>query len=221
MEVCLSLAAHGLRGAHRARSARSGSPGDARLRPLADSSAAVKSLTTRFTDQFGERIEPSAILIRSDRRRPWTSTRSPVSETPLPSPRSLTASHFASPAGRQDILNGRTSSTSTRLRRRRTITSRHRASRAWRSTARTGFVATGHPTFRPATGFHSGSIRSILAGCLSQWDRRFIRGRQEWKTRVLFRALEIACQASRVPAVGTRTPTIHDMGVGITLWVTR
>ena len=36
---------------------------------------------------------------------------------------------------------------------------------------------------------------------------------------MLFRSLEIACQASRVPAVGTRTPTIHDMGVGIALWV--
>jgi hypothetical protein len=64
-----------------------------------------------------------------------------------------------------------------------------------------------------------GLDRAVLAGSLRQWDQRFLKGRQEWKTRVLFRSLEIACQASRVPAVGTRTPTIHDMGVGIALWV--
>jgi hypothetical protein len=40
--------------------------GDARFRALADSSEAGKSLTARFADQFGERIEPSAILIWSN-----------------------------------------------------------------------------------------------------------------------------------------------------------
>src|SRR5207249_1968746 len=59
----------------------------------------------------------------------------------------------------------------------------------------------------------------VLDSCLQLWNRRFIQNRHEWRTRVLFRSLEIACQASRVPAVGTRTPTIHDLGVGIALWI--
>ena len=46
-----------------------------------------------------------------------------------------------------------------------------------------------------------------------------MQNRREWKTRVLFRSLEVACQAARVPAVGTRTPTIHDVGIGLALWV--
>ena len=41
-------------------------PGDARLQHLARFSAAVARLTSRFTDQFGARMQPSAILIRSD-----------------------------------------------------------------------------------------------------------------------------------------------------------
>jgi hypothetical protein len=75
------------------------------------------------------------------------------------------------------------------------------------------------PYLPTSHGLSFGIDKTILAGCLRLWDRRFIRNRQEWTTRVLFRSLEIACQASRIPAVGTRTPTIHDMGVGIALWV--
>jgi len=41
-------------------------PGDSRLVELASTSRAVASLISRFTDQFAEKIEPSAILIRSD-----------------------------------------------------------------------------------------------------------------------------------------------------------
>jgi hypothetical protein len=40
-------------------------PDDARLQHLARSSAAVARLTSRFTDQFGAKMQPSAILIRS------------------------------------------------------------------------------------------------------------------------------------------------------------
>ena len=64
-----------------------------------------------------------------------------------------------------------------------------------------------------------GADRLVLDACLKQWYRRFIGQKKEWKTRVLFRSLQIAAQASRMPAVGTGSPTIHDAGVGIALWV--
>src|SRR5262245_31989280 len=40
---------------------------DARLRGLAQASFGVSQLLTRFTDQFGEEIQPSALLLASDR----------------------------------------------------------------------------------------------------------------------------------------------------------
>jgi len=59
----------------------------------------------------------------------------------------------------------------------------------------------------------------VLNTCLRHWSRRFVTRRREWKSRALFRSLEIACQAARMPAVGTRHPTIHAAGIGISLWV--
>ncbi|MGO8900805.1 MAG: hypothetical protein ACLQU5_21000 [Isosphaeraceae bacterium] len=194
-------------------------PGDARLRALADSSAAVKSLTTRFTDQFGERIEPSAILIRSDAPKTVdfyavVCFRNAIAIASIIDGVTFRISggtagypqwsdffdFYPFTASKDNNLSAQ-SIASMEVNR----PDRFRGHRA-------PYLPTSH---RLSFGFD----KVILAGCLRQWDRRFIRGRQEWKTRVLFRALEIACQASRVPAVGTRTPTIHDMGVGIALWV--
>tara|TARA_R110002111_G_scaffold248775_3_gene312601 strand:+ start:10630 stop:11757 length:1128 start_codon:yes stop_codon:yes gene_type:complete len=59
----------------------------------------------------------------------------------------------------------------------------------------------------------------ILQYLLAEWKAHFINTRSERRTRVLFRSLEVAAQASRMPATGTKVPTIHDVGVAIGLWV--
>ena len=81
------------------------------------------------------------------------------------------------------------------------------------------FSGQSAPYLSTADGSTFGIDRLLLDACLKQWHRRFIRRKKESKTRALFRSLEIAAQASRMPAVGTGSPTIHDAGVGIALWV--
>jgi hypothetical protein len=64
-----------------------------------------------------------------------------------------------------------------------------------------------------------GLDQDVLDSCLVFWDRRFVRGCDERRTRRLFRSLEVAYLASRVPALGSRTPSIHDYGTSVALWV--
>ncbi len=44
----------------------------------------------------------------------------------------------------------------------------------------------------------------VLNTCLRYWRQRFVAGRKQWKSRALFRSLQIACQAARMPAVGSQ-----------------
>ncbi len=194
-------------------------PADHRLVELAAKSKAVDVLVSRTTDQFGEAIEPSAILIRSDAPKD-------IDFYAVASFRNAVAIASIIDAATRQYSGGRagypqwsdyfdlyafTATTDGNLMA-RSLTSME----VNRPEEFTGKRA---PHLSSNRRLSFGVDRSILAGCLRQWDRRFIKKRQEWRTRVLFRSLEIACQASRVPAVGTRTPTIHDMGVGIALWV--
>lgn len=58
----------------------------------------------------------------------------------------------------------------------------------------------------------------LLAALFKRWDRRYLNGKErEWKTRVLFRSLEVAFQASVIPF--QNQSTIYDYGSGIALWV--
>jgi hypothetical protein len=61
--------------------------------------------------------------------------------------------------------------------------------------------------------------RPILDLLMQAWRLRFVAKRNDRKLRVLFRALETACLANRLPAVGSQHPTIHDVGVCLGLWV--
>jgi hypothetical protein len=194
-------------------------PGDSRLVELASTSRAVASLTSRFTDQFGEKIKPSAILIRSDAPKDIDFYAVVCFRNAVAIASIIDAASFQYSGGRAGYpqwsdyfdLYAFTATTDDELAA-RSLTSMEINHPDRFSGQRAPHLASSHR-------LSFGLDRAILAGCLRQWDRRFIKNRQEWKTRILFRSLEIACQASRVPAIGTRTPTIHDMGVGIALWV--
>lgn len=72
-------------------------------------------------------------------------------------------------------------------------------------------IARSHPTTR----FYD----STLFGALSkQWVKYFIeRKRKEWKSRALFRSLEMAFRAAGLPF--RNQGTIHDYGANIALWI--
>ena len=64
------------------------------------------------------------------------------------------------------------------------------------------------------------SLDELLFGRLMQeWNRRFVNGVRNRNAEKLFRSLETAYVANRIPAVGSGHPTIHDIGVSIGLWV--
>lgn len=57
----------------------------------------------------------------------------------------------------------------------------------------------------------------IFGAMKRAWRRRFVSGRLEWRTRVLFRSLEIAYQACSMPI--KNFSTLYDYGSSIALWV--
>jgi len=59
----------------------------------------------------------------------------------------------------------------------------------------------------------------LLAACERLWRERYLRQEKRWKTRVVFRSLELAAQATRVPGVGSQVATVHDFGTSLVLWV--
>jgi hypothetical protein len=194
-------------------------PNDQRLMSLAQASPAVQALTSRFTDQFGHGVSPSAILIRKG----------------VPK----TVDFYAVVGFRNAIaISSLIDGHSYRLQKGTAgypLWSDYFDFYAFTVTTDDNLVASSVACMEvdlpgdfegqrmahlpPADQIAFSVDRLVLDGCLRNWDRRFIQDRAEWKTRVLFRSLEMATQASRVPAVGTRKPTIHDIGVGIALWV--
>jgi hypothetical protein len=192
---------------------------DQRLIELADSSKAVDKLLTSFTDQFGVREQPSAILVRSNA---------------LPKIDFYAVACFRNAIAISSIIEG----SATQLAGGTagyplwsdsfdlyafTITLSDNLM-AWSSASHEvndsdSFVGQRAPQIPSGARLHFGIDRDILAGCLRLWDRRFVKRRRERSTRILFRSLEIAYQASRVPAAGSHAATIHDLGTGRSLWV--
>ena len=198
-------------------------PTDDRLKDLARQHAAIGKLTTKFTDQFGRAVNPSALLVRSDAPESVdfhavVSFRNTVAISSiidawvwrLQSPgvsahNPLWSDYFDFyPFTETKDGSGLIAQSVANL-------------EYWDNLDKFSGQRSAHLPNADRLTFDVD--RLALAACLKQWHRRFITRKKEWKTRVLFRSLQIAAQASRMPAVGTRSPTIHDAGVGIALWV--
>jgi hypothetical protein len=192
---------------------------DPRLRALAQASFGVNQLLTRFTDQFGEELQPSALLLASGRPATVdyyavTTFRNCVAISSVIDGwvRQLTGGNAGYPLWSDYFdfypftvdADGDLSA--------RSVASREINRPADFRGQKTPYL----PTLRART---CGVDDNILSRLWSRWDRFFANDVQERASRVLFRSLEVAYQAMRVPASGSRAPTIHEIGVGISLWV--
>jgi hypothetical protein len=192
---------------------------DPRLLALAQASPGVRQLLTGFTDQFGEKIQPSALLLASD--RPATvdyyaiaSFRNCVAVSSIVDGwvRQLTGGNAGYPLW-SDYFDFYP------------FTVNADGDLSARSVASTeinhpdDFSGQKTPYLPTLCARASGVDQEILSRLWSRWDRFFPNGVHERANRILFRSLEVAYQAMRVPASGSRAPTIHEIGVGISLWV--
>ena len=193
---------------------------DDRWKRIAKTSVAARLLRDRFTDQFARPVKPCALLIRADAPKDvefyavvcfrnavaissivdgmcWHLDRG-MGHHPLWTDYFDFYPYTASTDS--DNLIGRSIA----------LTSYHSADSFH------GQKAPHLPTSRLS---HFGIDAYVFEPCMVLWRRWFVGGKTDWATRAIFRSLEIACQAARMPAIGTRTPTIHDVGVSIALWV--
>jgi hypothetical protein len=195
-------------------------PDDERLAALVDRHPAVQKLASGFTDQFKRPLMPSALLVRSD-------APSTVDFYAVACFRNLVAISSLLEGWTMRLARGTAgyplwsdyfdfySFTATKDG--KDLIAKSMASNE--ADIPDDFAGQRSPHLPNPDRLHFGTEEVILKGCLPYWRKCFVRGRWSWRTRVLFRSLEMACQASRVPAVWTRMPTIHDLGVGISLWV--
>jgi hypothetical protein len=195
-------------------------PDDERLIAIARRCPAVRRLTNRFADQFRRPIEPSALLVRSD-------APASVDFHAVASFRNLIAVCSVIDGWCFQLKGGSAAYplwadyfdfypfTSTKDGGR--LTARSVASIEIDGPQKFSGQRAAHLPSADRLSFGTDAL--LLAPCLKQWERRFVKRANGWGMKVLFRSLQIACQAARMPAVGTGSPTIHDAGVGIALWV--
>lgn len=192
---------------------------DSRLAELITNNRGISQLTSNFTDQFGRRVTPSAILIRSDAPKcidfyAVAGFRNCIAISAVIDAwvYKLAGGNAGYPlwadyydfypftAGKDGALIARSVA-------------------SFESDHSDNFRGQRAPHIASQSCLSFGVDEIVLERCLQQWDRRFLQNRCERASQVLFRSLEIASQAMRVPAIGTQRPTIHDLGVGIALWV--
>jgi hypothetical protein len=194
-------------------------PNDARIKGLASANSGIAKLMSSFTDQFGDRIEPSAILVHSGSPASVdfyavASFRNAIAMSSVVDGMSFQLSggsaNYPVWSDYFDFYPFTVATDGDLIAR----------SVACMETNRSGdFRGQRAPHLPSNKRLSFGFDQLVLERCFQQWNRKFIQNRAEWKTRVLFRSLEMAYQAMRVPAVGTRMPTIHDIGSAIALWV--
>ena len=69
----------------------------------------------------------------------------------------------------------------------------------------------------PGGSVHCEPDECLFQLILKYWNQRFVKNRKVWKSRVLFRSLNIAYHALALPF--NHIPTIYDYGVKLSLWV--
>lgn len=195
-------------------------PNDPRLIENEATSKAVSQLTSNFSDQFGKKVRPAALLVYADALKSMNFYKVLCFRNAVAVASIIDAATMQYSGGRVgypqwadyfDLYAFTVTPDNVDL-----VTQSLLKMELNKPDKFSGQRA---PHLVTSERLSFGFDKRIFEGCMRFWDRRFISNRNEWKTRVLFRSLEIATQASRVPAVGTKNPTIHDLGVGIALWV--
>jgi len=197
-------------------------PDDARLESIAETVPAARTLLSRFSDQFGNPVAPSAILVDEAAGEGLKNLQA------ISAFRNAIALSTIS-ASWQRALTSRSTSWMARW-------SDHfdfypyvptKDGSGLNSQSAAALTVDTHNEFRGQTYAHVPRPDNLqfavdaplLQLCLARWEERFVDGCTQWTHRALFRSLEIAFLASRVPAIGTRLPSIHDVGIALSLWV--
>ena len=184
-------------------------PGDTRLKNLARQQPAVHKLTSTFADQFQRPINPSALLVRSDAPKSVdfhavASFRNSIAISSI-----VDAWCFQMSGGSCgyplwsdffDFYPFTATKNGTDLIAQSVVSLEYDKPTKF-SGQRAPHLPTGdHLSF--------GVDRLILDACFKRWHRRFVGQQKEWKTRALFRSLEIAAQGW--PNASRRNPLAHD-----------
>lgn len=194
---------------------------DERLVPLAEASTAVRRLLGRFTNQFGEEVKPSALLIK-------TASVGDLDFYALSSFRNIVAlasvidalsmryssrhgsSHFPAWSDYFDFYPFTLTTDGNLFARSPASSEENKPGR---------FSGQKSPHLPGVEGLSFGMDPTTLDLCLPRWDR-FLPGAGETPaTKRLFRALEVAYRAMEVPGYGNTHTTIHEIGVNVALWV--
>jgi hypothetical protein len=192
---------------------------DPRLVALAKTSIAIDRLLNRFTDQFGENIQPSALVMAPDYSKKVdyyavASFRNCIAICGIVDAwvRNLTGGNAGYPSWSDyfDFYPFTTNSDGDLAAKSVASTELNRPD---------DFRGQKTPYLPALSARAAGVDNEILDRLWGRWDRVFWKDKQDRSTRALFRSLEVAYQAMRVPAAGSRYPTIHEFGVGIALWV--
>lgn len=192
---------------------------DTRVRRIIDAHPRFGSFLSRFTDEFGQGVEPAVILLASDAPHGFHMTEAiagfrdvvAISITPLSWANQLAAPHqfrtyysdaFAFYPWMMD---------------------RHFEHLLAQTPAMMGvhdieeFGGQSMPAVPSAPMGPFEIDEQLLGVLLAAWRRRFRSGRPTWRDLALFRSLNMAQQASRMPA-GPEA-TIYDLGRQVGLWV--
>ena len=196
-------------------------PSDGRLLALSNKHKTVRKLTSKFKDQFGRKVEPSALLIRADAPKSAYDFYAVVSFRNIVAISSIIDAWGFQLAGGSagyplwsDYFDFYPFSP---MKDYEDLAAQSPAS--WEVNKPDKLSGQRAPHLPSNSRLSFGVDKAVLQACLGQWEKRFIKREQAWNTTKLFRSLEVAAQASRMPAVGTRTPTIHDAGIAVSLWV--
>jgi hypothetical protein len=194
---------------------------DERFREIAGQRPTLQSFVSAFCDELGNQIWPTIGLAREDAPRTISNTvvfggfRDAVCVSAVVAGQSLTLKWGGPPRG---ILHSDAFDIY-----------------PWfLSPALEGYITVVTPALRgveevgrlraqsaPALGNRSLSLihvdRPLLQALIKRWEHCFVGGRESVEDRRLFRALEMACAASRTP--GGVDASEHDAGRAVALWV--
>lgn len=195
-------------------------PTDPRVTAAGRSQPGLRKFLRRFSDAFGQKVEPGVLMIREEAPQPFRSAsavagfRDAVSISVIPGSRAVLMTHSFS-LGRPiwaeclslypwmlDKFGKHLVTINYSMQGLHDLELFHGQSLSGFSTAHINLTDIDKPLFAELT---------------RRWARRFDTEKVEWEERAIFRSLNMAYQASMMP--GGQEATFYDIGRLITLWV--
>jgi hypothetical protein len=192
---------------------------DARVRRLIRDHPRLKTFVGRFTDPFGQQVSPSIMVVRRDAPEyvrhveAVASFRDLIALSVVPLSR---ARELAHPRGHRIAYSDAFSFYPWMI-------DRNYEHLVGSTPAFMGlhdidrFKGQSSAEILPATLDPYDIDEPLLSELVRRWKRRYTQARVTWTDRALFRSLNMANEASRLPAAGDMT--FYDVGRSLALWV--